>query len=142
MCSCVCASRRVCVCVRADVHVFVCVCEQTCMCLCVCASRRACVCVCVCEQTCMCLCVCASRRVCVWGGGTTHPDFGLPVQDRQEAVQEVCNEDWLVVGSRVKCHKGHSPHTLRRKGRIHLDKLTSPPPLPPNGTTHKALITK
>ena len=56
---------------------------------------------------------------------TTHPDFGLPVQDRQEAVQEVCNEDWLVVGNRVKCHKGYSPHTLRRKGRTHLDKLTS-----------------
>ena len=65
-----------------------------------------------------CVCVCAC---------TTHPrpNFGLPVQDEQEAVQEVCNEDWLVVESRVKCHKGHWSHTLRRKGRSHLDKLTS-----------------
>ena len=55
---------------------------------------------------------------------TTHSDFGLPVQDGQEAVQEVCNEDWLVVGSRVKCHKGHSPHTLRREGRTHFGELT------------------
>ena len=67
---------------------------------------------------CVCVCVC----VCVC---TTHSDFGLPVQaGGQEAVQEVCNEDWLVVGSRVKCHKGHSPHTLRRKGKTHFDKLT------------------
>ena len=63
---------------------------------------------------CMCVCVC-----------TTHPDVGLPVEDGQEAVQEVCIEDWLVVGSRGKCHKGYSPDTLRRKGRTHLDKLTS-----------------
>ena len=64
-----------------------------------------------------CVCVCT----CMYSVSTTHPDFNLPVLDGQEAVQEVCNEDWLVVGSRVKCHKGHSPHTLRRKGRTHLD---------------------
>ena len=69
----------------------------------------------MCVRECMCVC-------------TTHPEFGLPVQDGQEDVQEVCSEDWLVVGSRVKCHKGHSPHTLRRKGRTHLDKLTSTHP--------------
>ena len=61
---------------------------------CVCARVRVCVCVCVCVCACVCVCVC----VCVC---TTHPDFDLPVQDRQEAVQEVCNEDCLVVGSRV-----------------------------------------
>ena len=46
---------------------------------------------CVCH-VCVCVCVCVR---------TTHPDFGLPVQDRQEDVQEVCIEDWLVVGSKV-----------------------------------------
>ena len=51
----------------------------------------------ICTRACVCACVC----VCVY---TTHPDFGLPVQNGQEAVQEVCNEVWLVVGSRVKCH--------------------------------------
>ena len=88
--------------------------SETVQCLLVYAT---CVCVCVCVCVCMCVCAC-----------TTHPDVGLPVQDGQEAFQEVCNEDWLVVGSRVKCHKGHSPHTLRRKGRTHLDKLKSTHP--------------
>ena len=70
----------------------------------------ACICMCVCVFVCTCVCVC----VCV----CTHSDFGLPVQDGEEAVQEVCNEDWLVVGSRVKCHEGHSSHTLRMKGKM------------------------
>ena len=95
---------------------FVCLCLLGCtmweigLCVCVC------VCMCVCVCVCVCLCVCVRACVCVCVS-TTHPDFGLPVQDGQEAVQEVCNEDWLVVGSRVKCHKGHSPHTVRRKGK-------------------------
>ena len=59
---------------------------------------------CVCVFVCTCVCVCVCVCVC------THPDFPL-------SVQQVCNEDWLVVGSRVKCHEGDSSHTLRGKGK-------------------------